>query len=126
MRDSQAGSATRRFVIIFASLCAFVALPLLSNARARAGSVNVVNNSTREIIHVYLSSADQDDWGPNQLGDAIISSGQSFTISNVSCNAPQIKVVAEDRDGCFLSAVVNCGEAATWSITNETAADCGL
>jgi hypothetical protein len=127
MRNSQAVHArkVRRLVVLAASLCVFAALPLLSSARARSTSVSVVNNSNKEIIHIYLSHADRDDWGPNQLGDSTIPSGQSYSL-NVSCDQSQIKVVAEDSNGCFLSAVVSCGDTATWTITNDTAADCGL
>lgn len=114
-----------RALAFIAALCAFVALPLLAGARARTASINVVNNSGREIINIYLSPADSDNWGSDQLNDASITPGQSFTISNVSCAQPQIKVVAEDKNGCFLSAVVSCSDTATWTITNDTAADCG-
>ncbi|HEX8070735.1 MAG TPA: hypothetical protein VF546_12340 [Pyrinomonadaceae bacterium] len=114
----------RRLTSVVA-LCAFAALPLLSSARPPAASINVVNNSSREIIHIYLAHADGDDWGPNQLGNASIAPGQSFTLANVSCDQAQIKVVAEDQNGCFLSAVVACGGDSTWSLTNNTPADCG-
>lgn len=126
MRNSHAKRSPRRLAMLAALCCAFAALPLLSSARASTASINVVNNSGREIINLYLSPADSDNWGPDQLGDAHITTGQSFTISNITCDQPQIKVVAEDKDGCFLSAVVSCGNAATWTITNDTAADCGL
>lgn len=128
MTNSQAkpGRRASRLFVLVAAICAFAALPLLSSARARTASINVVNNSSREIIHVYLSPANSDDWGPNQLADsATIASGQSFTVSNVACDQPQIKVVAEDTNGCFLSTVVTCGDAATWTITNDTVANCG-
>jgi hypothetical protein len=127
MRNSHANnkSGARRTVVLIIALCIFVALPLLSNARVRSNSINVVNNSSREIINLYLSHANQDDWGSDLLSNATLTNGQSFTISNVSCDEAQIKVVAEDANGCFLSAVVSCGDAVTWTITNDTAADCG-
>jgi hypothetical protein len=123
MRDSQ---AKRRPVALMAALCALVALPLLSSARARTDSINVVNSSSRQIIHVYLSPPDSDNWGPEQLHGSVIAPGQSFQLEDVACTQSQVKVVAEDGDGCFLSAPVSCGGAATWTITNDTAADCGL
>ncbi|HZT59275.1 MAG TPA: hypothetical protein VFA21_11675 [Pyrinomonadaceae bacterium] len=128
MRNSQVvrERKVRRLAVFVAALCVFATLPLLSSARARASSVNVANNSGREIIHIYLAHADQDDWGANQLGSSTIPPGQSFTISNVSWDQPQVKVVAEDKNGCFLSGVVALDDSATWTITNDTAADCGL
>jgi hypothetical protein len=55
----------------------------------------------------------------------IPANGGSFTISNVSCSGSTIKVIAEDQDGCFSYQVVSCSEGATWTITNDTARDCG-
>jgi len=98
---------------------------LLSRARTTATSVNIVNNSTREISNVYLSHVDVDDWGADLLGDATIAAGQSSTINNLACDQGQVKVIAEDQDGCFISTVISCGESGSWTITNDSARDCG-
>jgi hypothetical protein len=111
-----------RLLIIFVSLFAFAAL---STARSFSTSVNIVNNSSREIRSVYLSSVNADDWSGNQLGTATIPAGQSFTLSNVECGQQQVKVIAEDQDGCFETTVISCGSNGTWTITNDTARDCG-
>lgn len=37
----------------------------------------------------------------------------------------QIRIIRKDQDGCFLSTVVAFGDNATWTITNDAAADCG-
>lgn len=88
-------------------------------------SVNIVNNSNREVRNVYLSHVNADDWGGNQLSNGqVIAPGESHNISNVACDQQQVKVIGEDQDGCFLTTVVNCGESATWTITNDTARDC--
>lgn len=126
MRDSRVRLYSRRSVALMVALCALAALPLLSSARARSNSINVVNSSNRQIVHIYLSPADSDNWGMEQLHGSVIAPGQSFNVEDVTCTQSQIKVVAEDGDGCFLSAPVNCDGASTWTITNETAADCGL
>jgi hypothetical protein len=103
------------------------ALAALSSARTpMTTSVNIVNNSAGEIRNVYLSHVDADDWTANQLADGTaIGSGQSYNLSNVACDQQQIKVIGEDQDGCFLSTVVTCGSSSTWTITNDTAKDCG-
>lgn len=125
MRDSHKTRNLRRLFILSATLCALAALPLLSRATS-ATSVNIANNSTnRSIRNVYLSHVGVDDWGGNQLGDSVIGPGQSLTLSNFACDQQQIKVIGEDQEGCFLSTVVACGGNATWTITNDTAADCG-
>jgi len=125
MKNSQAKLNSRRLIIVCIALSALAALPLISSARsATSTSINIVNNSSRQIRNVYLSRVDVDDWGANQLSSAI-APGQSVTISNFSCDTQQIKVIGEDQDGCFLSAVVACGTSSTWTITNDSAADCG-
>jgi hypothetical protein len=127
MRDSRDKRNPLRPVALVLALCALAALPLLSSARVRTDSINVVNDSSnRSIIHVYLSPPDTDNWGPEQLHGSVIAPGQSFQLEDVACGQSQVKVVAEDGDGCFLSAPVGCGGASTWTITNDTAADCGL
>lgn len=122
MKNSRAKSNLWRLVILCIALFALAAL---SSARTATTSVNIVNNSNKEIRNVYLSHVNVDDWGANQLGNATIPPGQSFSLGNVACDQQQVKVIAEDQDGCFLSTVVNCGDSATWTITNSTPADCG-
>jgi hypothetical protein len=128
MRSSDAGrkhgKAPRLFAMC-AALCVLAAMPLLSNARARSASISIANNSGRSIIHVYLSHTDSDDWGPNQLGDSTIASGDTYTISNVSWDGSQIKVVAEDGNGCFLYGVAAGSGDSTWTIGADAQADCG-
>lgn len=103
-----------------------VCSPLLSTAHAPATAITIVNNSSHEVRHVFLSSPDQNNWGPDQLANsAIPPNGGSATIGNVSCSGPSIKVIAEDEDGCFVYQVVTCSDSVTWTITNGSARDCG-
>jgi hypothetical protein len=114
-----------RLVILAAIVCALVAGSSPSSAYSNVTGITVVNNSSREIRYLYLSPVDQDNWGPDQLNSASLNNGQSVTLSNVSCDGAEIKIIGEDRDGCFLSGVVSCGGDAQWTITNNTPADCG-
>lgn len=119
-------SRTNRNLSIVVIFCiAMFALAALSSAKTTTTSVNIVNNSNKEIRNVYLSHVNADDWGGNQLGAATIPAGQSFNLNNVACDQQQVKVIAEDQDGCFASTVVNCDDSATWTVTNNTAWDCG-
>lgn len=125
MKNSGGTRNPRGLIITCVALLTLAALPLVSRAQPST-SVNIVNNSNRVIRNVYLSHVDVDDWGGDQLNNgATIGPGQSFTLSNVTCDQQQIKVIGEDQDGCFLTTVVACGSNATWTITNDTAADCG-
>jgi hypothetical protein len=90
-------------------------------------SITVTNNSNRPILHLYLSPADRDAWGPDLMSqNTSINTGQSFTITDAACSANEIKVVAEDQQGCFSYGVVSCAQGTTtWTITNDTPVDCG-
>ncbi|HEV7891441.1 MAG TPA: hypothetical protein VGP08_12430 [Pyrinomonadaceae bacterium] len=126
MRNSRAEqNRSRRVAVIIAVFFALASLPLLVGARARAASINVVNDSGREIVNLYLSHADVDDWGSDLLPNSTIANGQSFTISDVSWDQPQLKVVVEDSNGCFLSTVVSSSGDSTWTLSADGQADCG-
>ena len=113
------------FLVVSIFIGVVVCTTLASHASGPLSGITIVNNSTREIHHVYLSAPDQNNWGPDQLVQSVISpNGGSFTINDVSCNGSTIKVIAEDQDGCFSYQVVSCS-GATWTITNSTARDCG-
>jgi hypothetical protein len=119
-------SSTNRHLYRFVILCvALFTLAVLSSASTATTSVNIVNNSNNEIRNVYLSHVNADDWGGNQLGNATIAPGQSYNLSNLACDQQQIKVIGEDQDGCFISTVVTCGSSSTWTVTNDSARDCG-
>ena len=97
---------------ILISIMAFATL--LSGAPAPATNITIINNSSHEIRHVYLSAVDQNNWGSDQLVNSVIpSGGGSFTLSDVSCGASSIKVITEDESGCFLYKVVACSQATT-------------
>lgn len=100
--------------------------PLLSRAHSPQTSITIVNNSSREIRHVYFSATDQNDWGSDQLVNSVIApGGGSVTLSNVSCEAANIKVITEDYQGCFLYKIASCSQTTTWIITNQETPDCG-
>ncbi len=125
MKNSDGLRNPRSVVIICVALIAFASLPLLTRARATTTSVNIVNNSSREIRNVYSSHVDADDWSADLLTQGAITAGQSYNLSNVTCDGQQVKIIAEDQDGCFSSTVLSCGQSSSWAITNDTARDCG-
>ena len=125
MKNSDGLRNPRSVVIIVVALIAFASLPLLTRARATSTSVNIVNSSSREIRNVYSSHVDAEDWSADLLGEGGIAAGQSYNLSNVTCDGQQVKIIAEDQDGCFASTVISCGQSSSWTITNDTARDCG-
>src|SRR5258705_13742 len=99
--------------------------PLESRASLQA-TITLTNNSSREIAHVYTSPTDRKEWSEDRLSEGSqLQTGDSLTLSNVIAERDQIKLIAEDKDGCFMSAVVSCAEPATWIINNNTPRDCG-
>ena len=120
-------NSTKRFAIVLTVVGLLATVPFLSGARtATTTNITMVNNSSRQIRHVYLSPSNQDNWGSDQLGGSMIGSGGgSYTISDVACSQTDIKVIAEDENGCFLYHNVSCGQNSTWTITNDAAPDCG-
>jgi hypothetical protein len=124
-------SLTKRNLCRLIVLCVgLFALAVLATARtptaAVTTAVSLVNNSSREIRNVYLSHVNVDDWGANQLSEGTtIAPGQSVNLSNLACDQEQVKMIGEDQDGCFISTVVSCGSSSTWTVTNDSARDCG-
>src|SRR6185369_15471330 len=83
-------------LVLVAFICAG---SLTSFASAPSVTITVTNNSSRDIRHLYLSPANNDNWGPDQLGNSAIGSGSSRQL-NVSWEEATVKLVAEDQDGC--------------------------
>jgi len=115
-----------RTLFLFTCIALLAVAALASARTSTTTAVTIVNDSSREIRNVYLSHVNADDWSGNQLANgATIAPGQSVSLSNVTCDQQQVKVIGEDQEGCFLSTVVACDGNNTWTITNSTAADCG-
>jgi hypothetical protein len=101
----------------------FCVLTPLSSATAPALSLSVVNNSQKEIRHLFLASAGTDNWGDDQISEPI-STGTSRNI-NASWNESTVKIVAEDEDGCFLTTTLEVAGNPNWTITSSTTRNCG-
>src|SRR5919199_6769057 len=117
--------ARRRLLLVGAVCVAFAALPLLVCTHAQPAGIRVVNNSALEIRHLYLSPPDREDWGADQLDNATIRTGETFTLNNVSCGQSEIKLIAEDQNGCFISQVVACADNSSWTIPAGVTPNCG-
>ena len=123
--SSKVSGRAIRMLAVFLFVVGITGTAFITGAHAPATSVTIVNNTSGEIKHIYLSPTNSNSWGADQLDPSTISAGGSFTLSNVSCDGADIKVIAEDQDGCFRYKVVACGESTTWTITSESARDCG-
>ena len=87
-------------------------------------SVIIKNKSEWIFTELYLSSVDDSEWGPDQLGRDVINPGESFTLQGVSCDAYDVRLVDEDDDVCILNNVVLCKDDAEWVVTNKELLSC--
>jgi hypothetical protein len=110
--------------MLVAVLSTLAALTPLSTATAPSLTISVVNNSSWEIRHLYLSPVDNDNWGPDQLNQSSISSGTTRNL-NVSWDQSTVKLVAEDQDGCFMNTTVEAAGNPVWTITSGATRNCG-
>lgn len=129
--SQQRRKAVFGFAIFTALLIAITVTPLMSSAAkpeteavSPTTTLTIVNNTSAEIRHVYLSATTDNNWGSDLLNTAIATGG-SQTV-NLSCgSAADIKVIAEDDGGCFYYQVVSCSENSTWTINSNSTRDCG-
>jgi hypothetical protein len=108
---------------LVAAASLFCVLTPLSRATAPTVSISVVNNSQKEIRHLFLASAGTDNWGDDQISEPI-TAGTSRNV-NASWNESTVKVVVEDEDGCFLTTTLDAAGTPSWTITSSTARNCG-
>jgi len=111
-------------LMMVALIVMFGAVSTSSRASAPSLSITVVNNSSWEIRHLYLSPANNDNWGDDQLNQSTINPGGRRTL-NVSWDQSTVKLVAEDQDGCFLSTTVAASADLTWTIAGTESRNCG-
>ena len=117
---------TSSLVLLGVFVGIMVCAPLLSAARVSSTAITIVNNSSNEIRHVYRSPPETNNWGSDQLANSgIAPGGGTATISGVNCTSSNIKVIAEDDEGCFVYQVVQCSESVTWTISANSSRDCG-
>jgi len=109
----------KRITVAALAVCLF-AVPMF----AKKATVKVINQSKWEIHHLFLSSSDDQDWGPDQLEDDILAKGQSLTLTGIDCDLYDIKVVDEDGDECVIEQVDLCNDNSYWKITDKMLLAC--
>jgi hypothetical protein len=116
----------KRAVLAVAGILMCVSLVGFS-VPAEAGKVNVTikNKSDWEIHHFFLSPVEQEEWGPDQLGDEVIdANGGSFLLHSIPCASYDIKLIDEDGDECVVADVDICGNNQAWTITSDDLLEC--
>ena len=105
----------------------FVSMLLVGGSQALAAetaTVTVTNSSDWAIMHFFLSPADSNHWGPDQLGQGVIKTGGSFKLNNIPCDSYDVKLVDEDGDQCVVGGVDLCAASDHWVITSDELVEC--
>jgi hypothetical protein len=110
-------------------LAGLVALALLAVAGGAAAkgksAVTIKNKSHWEIHQRYLSSSDQDEWGPDQLGQQTIAARSgTYTLTDIPCDKYDVRLVDEDGDECVVARVPLCADHDTWVIKDDDLLSC--
>lgn len=107
---------------------ASLALTFLLAAQALAApgdsDITIQNDSSWVLTELYLSSVDDEAWGPDQLGADVVGSGESFTLTDVPCDIYDVRLVDEDDDVCVLGGVKLCANEARWHIRDKDLLSC--
>jgi hypothetical protein len=111
----------KSLVTFVGGLC--VAALLVSAAAQAASSVTIKNKSDWVIMEFYLAPADTDEWGPDQLGEGVIGTGDTFTVTDVPCDSYDVRLVDEAEDVCIVTEVDICADGG-WVISNDDLIDC--
>jgi hypothetical protein len=90
---------------------------------AYASALVIHNESAWDIHRIYLSSTDSSEWGPDQLDDDVLRSGQTLTLNGIECDYYDVMLVDEDGDKCELRNVKLCSDS-TWTIDNDELLGC--
>lgn len=92
------------------------------NAQRRY-SLRIRNDSRWNIHLLYMSNAEQEKWGPDQLGRFVLRSGGSYTITDIVPGEYDVMFVDQDRDKCVLRNV-QIFKNEDWTITSPWLVKC--
>ena len=109
----------KRIVLLAVAVCALT-VPMY----AKKATVKIINQSKWEIHQIFLSSSDDEEWGPDQLEDEVLAKGESLTLTDIDCDLYDIQVVDEDGDECVIEQVDLCGDNSYWKITDKDLLEC--
>lgn len=94
-----------------------------ADAQARRYQLRVQNDSRWDIHRIYMSSSEEDNWGPDQLGRRILRSGTAHTITDIIPGEYDIRFVDEDGDKCDLRNIP-IFKNTNWVLTNRILLNC--
>src|SRR2546423_31285 len=90
-------------------------------------SLKIINNSRYQITQLFVSSTENDEWGPDQFGEgksAVLNPGESYTLTDLTPGEYNIKFVDPDGDTCVLKDI-KIFKNESWSLTSAWLEKCG-
>jgi hypothetical protein len=112
------------YLLRIASALALALFAAGASAASGDSEITIRNESSWVLHELYLSSVDDEEWGPDQLGSEVIGSGDEFILTHVPCEVYDVRLVDEDGDACILDAVALCNHDASWHITDTELLSC--
>lgn len=82
--------------------------------------LTIVNKSTDDIWYFNIKHSSSDEWGNNILGDDIIASGYSYTISNIPAGEYDFGVLNDDlsKVKIITNQIFESGKSYTWTVNS--------
>lgn len=108
----KARTATALFVFLMSS-------PAMADA-----TIAVVNQSSYDIHNLFLSASSNPSWAADQLGDSILSTGSTFTLTGIPCDTYDVKLIDADGDECILRGIGLCEDTEAWPIDDSALLGC--
>jgi len=112
----------KAFSISIALVLLFGAVPL-TRAQGSRCSLKIYNASKYSVYHLYVSSSEEEKWGPDQLGTRILWAGSTFTLTNIKVGEYDIKFVDQDLDACVLRNI-KITDDTSWRVTTQWLLQC--
>ncbi|HEX8144119.1 MAG TPA: hypothetical protein VF553_16075 [Pyrinomonadaceae bacterium] len=92
-------------------------------AQGRRYTLRIQNDSRYDIHRLYMSSSEERNWGPDQLGRHILATDTAYTITDITPGEYDIKFVDEDGDSCVLKNVA-VFKNTNWVLTTDWLTRC--
>jgi hypothetical protein len=113
----------KSIAVLAGAVCAAVLL-ISVPAQAVKNSIVITNESDWRIDQFFLASVGSYDWGPDQLGQYVIGSGETHTLRGIRCGTYHVKLVDDEGDACVIPNVDLCSGTEDWTITQDYLLDC--
>jgi len=84
-------------------------------------SLEVINQSDRDIWYVYVSPAKSDEWGEDRLGDSVILAGETYVLEGIPSGIYDIRMEDENGDPVEVAWETRLEGATSMTITGQAA-----